>query len=174
MLVGSFLEGSGWSAEQDHLLPAVLQWDLISACLAALPAGITALELGPATQVPASLLALLARFQVLQELAITGDGSWIDWLSSSSRTAAPAVASKLTHLTLRFYRRPEELRDLQWKALKVTDGMAQLLAASASSLQVLDVEALWSEALGQLCRSLPALRSLRYNTHTHGRTHARS
>ncbi|KAL4421556.1 hypothetical protein ABPG75_010847 [Micractinium tetrahymenae] len=65
-------------------------------------------------------------------------------------------------MTLRYaYPRPNEDMDGGLEAQRMPDQLCELLAGSATRLHTLDVEAVWSPALAQLCRSLPALRTLR-------------
>ncbi|KAL4421543.1 hypothetical protein ABPG75_010834 [Micractinium tetrahymenae] len=135
--------------------------ELVISCLAVLPPGLKHLEL--ATRAAGPLPAALQRFPALRSLAITGDGSELDWTSEGCRPAAPAVAAKLTRLRMVFsHPDPDDLDcDDFMVASPVPDELCRLLAGSAARLHTLDVEAVWSPALAELCRSLPALRTLR-------------
>jgi len=103
--------------------------------------------------------AALRRFTTLHTLALSGNASNIDW---ACRGAAEA-AGKLTLLRARFTKGQPHAMDWddEMEALCVPAQLTQALVGAASRLETVDIEARWSANLAQLCRSLPALRSLR-------------
>lgn len=136
-----------------------LQPDLLIGCLAVLPPGLTRLEVvGRAT---GPLPAALQRFTALRALTLAGDTADVDWGGRGSAAAAPALAPLLTNLRMSFTTPMKQEGNHGMDASCVPEPTCRFLGTCAA-LRSLDVEARWSPALGEVCRSLPALQQLRW------------
>ena len=154
------LAGTGSAGCLPLPLPLPLpQPDLIIGCLALLPSCLTRLEID--SRVTGPLPAALQRNTAWRCLALAGDTAGVGWGSPGSAAAAPVVAPLLTRLRLSFTRPRLEHGDHGVDALSVPEPTCRFLGA-CSALQALDIEARWSPALADLCRSLPVLRQLRW------------
>ncbi len=141
-------------------MPLLVQADLVCGVLAALPPGLTSLQL--ATPCAGPVLGIIGeRFTRLQRLEMLGcDGDAVEWQARGTAAALPLLG----RLELN-YSKPDNLYedgfiDKSFNVVRMGDDVAAMLR-SASRLEQLSLVLQYSPAVGDLWASLTALRHLR-------------
>ncbi len=138
---------------------------LVPSLVLALPPGMQALELRLVCDGP--VLAALQRFTQLRSLRITGSGADIDWSAAGSGAldCTPAVWSEALEALSLDYRGPaEEGPDGDYLPVirELPERTAMALAGAAARLARLELRLVRSCSVPELCKALPALRTLRW------------
>lgn len=124
----------------------------MAAALLLLPASVRSLDLAVPCRDP--VLAALARRSQLETVSISGNAVDVSWRTPD----APAVFAKLRSLRLDYNVLASKLHDeAEWMDPEVLAA----LAAGATALTHLTFDSYWTDDVGRLLTTLPALRSLR-------------
>lgn len=130
---------------------------LLPRALAALPAGLAALELSSYCR--ADTPALLARFSRLQRLRLSGNAWEVEWAQPPAQALLPLVQE--LRLLYCDFQPPACQGGFFTFSWDLPSDVAPALMA-ATRLERLELQiAEWSGAVPQLCEALPALRELR-------------
>lgn len=125
------------------------------ALLFMLPAGVRWLELD-VSPCAGPMLPALARFSQLEELTISGDASGISWRVGTTAALLPLRAICLD------YRKVEQVQvGVFVSDVERLPASTQRALSAANGLRSFELRVTWSDEVAQLCRALPALRSLR-------------
>jgi len=147
-------------ADPMPLCTLLVQADLVCGVLAALPPGLTSLQL--ATPCAGPVLGIIGeRFTRLQRLEMLGcDGDAIDWRARGTAAAMPLLTSLELNYSTPDYQYDGTYLDKRFSTASMGDDVAAMLR-SASRLAQLSLALQYSTAVGELWASLPALRHLR-------------